>query len=188
MKLSTKNITRIAIFAALTAVSAFFSLPIGPVPITLQTLVVVLSGMFLGANYGAFSQLLYILIGLTGIPIFAGMQGGIAHVLKPSFGFLIGFILAAYLTGKIFESNEVTLKNSVISSLVGVFSPYLIGIPYMYFILNVYMGKNLDLIQVLNMGLILFIIGDSVKVFIASVVAYKIVPMIKKMSSMEVSR
>ena len=73
MKISAKELSLISMFTALTAIGAFISFPVGPVPITLQSLFVILSGLVLGSKLGALSQLVYILLGLVGIPIFAGL-------------------------------------------------------------------------------------------------------------------
>ena len=162
---STKKMTTASLFAALTAVSAMITIPVWPVPITMQTAVVCLSGIILGSKYGAVSQLIYVLVGLLGVPIFGGMTGGFESVFKPSFGFLIGFIFAAYFAGLIVENVGSSKKGRVLASLVGIISPYLVGIPYMYMILTVYMGKDLNIIQILQMGLIPFVIGDTLKFF-----------------------
>ncbi len=98
--MKSKNITLVALFTALTAIGAFISIPLGPVPITLQSFFVILSGILLGPKLGALSQVLYIFLGLIGIPIFSGFSGGLQHILKPSFGFIIGFVFAAYIAGK----------------------------------------------------------------------------------------
>lgn len=179
MNLNTRDLVRISIFASLTAVSAFFTIPIGPVPITLQTLMVVLSGMILGSKAGAMSQIVYVLLGLSGMPVFAGFTGGFDSILKPSFGFLIGFIPAAYFSGKVLEDNLLNKKYSIFSSIVGIITPYFIGIPYMYVVLNFHMGKSMNILDVLKIGLIPFILGDLVKLFISFTVSYKVIPTIK---------
>ena len=98
--LSVRDISHVGIFTALTAVGAFISIPIGPVPITLQSFFVLLSGIILGSKKAMFSQITYLLLGLIGFPIFAGFSGGIQTIFKPSFGFIIGYIVAAYVVGK----------------------------------------------------------------------------------------
>jgi len=87
-KLSTKDIAQIALFAALTAVGAFIRVPLPIVPFTLQTFFVALSGALLGARRGMLAQLLYVAIGLLGVPIFT-KGGGIGYVFQPSFGYLV---------------------------------------------------------------------------------------------------
>lgn len=190
MKISPKEITLVALFSGLTAVGAFISLPLGPVPITLQTLFVILSGVLLGAKLGALSQIVYIVLGLIGLPVFSGFTGGPQIVLKPSFGFAIGFVFAAFIVGKIVEGNsQFTVHNAQfekensqykiriwVASIVGTIVIYLLGIPYMYYVLNVVMSKGLSLDAVLKMGLWMFIPGDILKLAVASVVGIKILP------------
>ena len=90
----TRNMVLAALFAALTAIGAFLQIPTGTVPITLQFLFTALAGLLLGWKWGAISQLLYVGIGLLGLPVFT-QGGGIGYVLQPSFGFLLGLIPAA---------------------------------------------------------------------------------------------
>ena len=94
----TRNMVLAALFAALTAIGAFLQIPTGTVPITLQFLFTALAGLLLGWKWGAISQLLYVGIGLLGLPVFT-QGGGIGYVLQPSFGFLLGLIPAAAVIG-----------------------------------------------------------------------------------------
>lgn len=187
MKITTKEITLVALFAGLTAIGAFISLPIGPVPITLQTLFVILGGIILGPKLGALAQIVYIGLGLIGIPIFSGFTGGPQSVLKPSFGFLIGFIFAAFIVGKIVNINsQCTMHNAQftirvwVASIVGTIVIYLFGVPYMYYILNVVMSKELSLDAILKMGFWAFLPGDIVKLIITSIVGIKVLPIVNK--------
>ena len=173
MKLSSKDITQIGMFAALTAIGAFISIPVGPVPITLQSFFVLLSGITLGSRKAMYSQIAYILLGLTGLPIFSGFSGGFQHMLKPSFGFLIGYIAAAYCVGKIAEKQK-TAANLSLAVLAGTAVLYAIGLPYMYYILNIMLAKNFSIMQVLNMGMLMFIPGDTLKAIIAVFVGKKL--------------
>ncbi|HAQ40465.1 MAG TPA: BioY family transporter [Clostridiales bacterium] len=166
-KLTAKDITQIGMFTALTAIGAFITIPVGPVPITLQSFFVLLSGIVLGSRKAVFSQIAYVLLGLFGLPIFSGFSGGLQHMLKPSFGFLIGYIVTAYCVGKIAEKEKPSTGNLIIAVLVGTVVLYAIGIPYMYYVLNIMLIKNLNLMQVLNMGMFMFIPGDTLKAVVA---------------------
>lgn len=172
-KLSARDITHIGMFTALTATGAFITIPIGPVPITLQSLFVLLSGIILGSKKGMLSQVVYLLLGLMGLPIFAGFSGGLGQLVKPSAGFLFGFISAAYYTGK-FSEKKGTTKNLSIAVITGTVVMYAIGIPYMYYVLNIILAKNLNIVQVLNMGMLLFIPGDAIKAVIAVFIGKKL--------------
>lgn len=174
MKLSIKDITYSGIFTALTAIGAFISIPVGPVPITMQTFFVLLSGVMLGSKKALLSQAAYLILGLAGLPIFAGFSGGLQTVLKPSFGFLIGMAAAAYIAGKITESKEKTTFNITMAVLAGTAVIYAVGLPYMYYILNIMLVKNFDIAKILEIGMIIFIPGDILKAVIAVILGKKL--------------
>ena len=198
MKISTREMALVSLFTGLTAIGAFISIPVGPVPITLQTLFVLLGGIILGSKLGALSQIVYIILGLVGVPIFAGFSGGLQTVLKPSFGFLIGFIFAAYVVGKMTEdSSQFTIHNSqfnknnsnqkiisskkiLVATIVGTLVIYVCGLPYMYFILNNVMNMGLSVWAVIKMGSLLFLPGDILKIIIATIVGAKLIPIVRK--------
>ena len=93
------------VFTTLIAVGAFIKVPIPVVPFTLQFLFTMLAGLLLGGRKGALSVGVYILLGLVGLPVFAE-GGGFWYILKPSFGYIIGFILGSYVTGKMTENRR----------------------------------------------------------------------------------
>ena len=174
MKLNIKDITQAGIFTALTAIGAFISLPIGPVPITLQSFFVILSGLLLGSKKALLSQISYILLGLAGLPIFAGFSGGFQYVFKPSFGFLLGFAAAAYIVGKIAENYKTSVKTITLSVIAGTIVVYAIGLPYMYYVLNIMLSSNLSIMKILELGMLLFIPGDILKAIIAVIIGRKL--------------
>lgn len=180
MKGKTRNMILTALFAALTAAGAFIKIPIGSVPFTLQLFFTVLSGILLGGKLGALSQLVYVLIGLAGIPIFAS-GGGISYVYNPSFGYLIGFILASYVTGKMVEAREnPSFVWLLISCLMGAVVIYIVGVPYLYMILKVVLNKSVNISGILKTGFLIFIPGDLIKCVLTALIGVKIVPVIKK--------
>lgn len=180
MKISTKEMVLVAMFTALTAVGAFLSIPLGNVPISLQSLFTIMSGLILGSKLGALSQIVYVLLGLIGLRIFANFSGGIETVLSPSFGYLIGFIFASYIVGKIAHSRkDLDFKRILFASIVGTFVIYLFGIPYMYLILNKLMNVNISFVEALKTGCLIFLPGDFLKAIIASYVSIKVLYRIK---------
>jgi biotin transport system substrate-specific component len=181
MKLTTKDISRVALFAALTAAGAFIKIPIPFVPLTLQVFFVSLSGVLLGSKKGALSQLLYVLIGLTGIPVFTE-GGGIAYVFRPTFGYLIGFIFGAYITGFIIERLKVLSTGKIfLGILAGLAAIYAAGVFYLFLINNLYLGKDFSLWSAVYYGFLLCIGGDLICSFFASVLSLRILPILKKM-------
>src|SRR5512139_3692508 len=105
-----------SLMAALTAVGAYIYVPVGPVPIVLTTLFVLLSGLLLGGRWGLASMALYLLVGAIGIPVFAGGRGGFAHFLGPTGGYLFGYLLASWITGFISERS----RGGMILDILGV--------------------------------------------------------------------
>ncbi|MGM0395621.1 MAG: biotin transporter BioY [Bacillota bacterium] len=166
MKITARELTMISLFSALTAIGAFVSIPLGPVPITLQTLFVLLAGFLLTPRAAAMSQIVYIGIGLAGVPIFSGFTGGLQTILKPSFGFLVGFV-AASIVASIISKEHRTIPGFFLAGITATFVMYLLGIPYMAFILNYVMDSGLSLKAILNLGLLLFLPGDALKLVVA---------------------
>ena len=156
--------------AALVALLAQVEVPLWPVPITGQTLGVVVVGAALGARRGALSLLSYLVAGLAGRPVFAGFTGSIAAVAKPSFGFIIGFVIAAFVAGWFAErawdrKPLLAFTGFVAASIV----PFLVGVPYMAFVLNVVLGKDLGFSAIMAAGVTPFIVGGLIKAAIAAV-------------------
>lgn len=132
----TFDLTLGAMFVALTAIGANMTsiapfLVIGGVPITLQTFFAVLAGLVLGSRLGAFTMFVYMMLGLAGVPVFAQFKGGVAMALSPTFGFILSFILVAYVAGKIIEYKKST-SAYIIAALIATAINYLIGTNWMY--------------------------------------------------------
>lgn len=182
MKITVKEMILVALFAALTAVGAFIQIPVGPVPITLQMLFTILAGMLLGSKLGALSQLVYVIIGLIGVPVFAGGTGGLSSVISPSFGYLIGFILGAYVIGKVTEkSYKPSLIILLAASGMGTLVVYAVGVPYLFLIKSI-IGKGIPFASALKFGFYVFIPGDLLKCIAAAVLGVQIIPAVKKAS------
>ena len=179
MKISTRDMTLVAMFTGLTAIGAFISIPIGEVPISMQSLFVILSGLILGSKLAALSQIIYIILGLIGLPIFANFTGGLQSIMKPSFGFIIGFVFAAYIVGKIRENSRST-KSILMASFVATLVIYMFSLPYMYYMLNIVMAKGLSLATVIKIGCLLFLPGDILKAIISSLIAKQTLPALRK--------
>jgi len=146
------------------ALLAKLSFYIGPVPITGQTMGVIVVGAALGARRGATSLAAYMLIGLAGLPVFAGPVAGIGYVLSPSFGFIIGFIPAAFVAGWFAErawdrKPWLAFVGFVAASIV----PFVIGVPYMAAILGLVMGQDVTFALVWEAGVGPFIVPGLIK-------------------------
>lgn len=174
VKLTTRDMTQTALFAALTAVAAIIVRVGGPavVPFSLVPFVVMLAGGILGPRLGALSILVYVLVGLVGVPVFASAPfGGISYVLVPTFGFLLGFIVAAFVIGMLIHGKEQPSNaRYAVAMLVGIAIMYIIGLPYLYVILNLYMGKGLPVAQIITIGFTPYIAFDLIKGVLAIIV------------------
>lgn len=157
--------------AAVVAALAQVEIPLWPVPITGQTLGVIIVGASLGAWRGAAALTTYMALGLAGLPIFAGFAGSLAAVAKPSFGFVIGFIVSAFVAGWFAERAWdrrplLAFAGFALASTV----PFVFGIPYLAYVLNVGMGLDLTFWQILEAGLFPFIVGGIVKAALAALI------------------
>lgn len=134
--MSPLSLVYCGMFAALMMIGANITtfvpfLVVGGVPITLQTFFAVLAGLILGSRLGAISMTVYMAVGLAGAPVFSKFQGGFGAILLPTFGFIVSFILVAYIAGKIVEKNG-SLRSYVIAALVAMSVNYLFGTNWMY--------------------------------------------------------
>lgn len=184
--MKTRNMILISMFAALTAIGAQISIPTKPVPFTLQVLFCIYSGILLGSKRGAMSQIVYVLLGLAGLPIFAEGKGGIAVAAGPTFGYLLGFIVCSYVAGKIMERfKEINLAKLILASVSGLLVVYIIGIPYLYLILNNVLNVPTTFGAAMKGGFYPFILQDLGICVIISVTSLKIVPILRKAGYLE---
>lgn len=171
---SIKWLSLTALFAALTAAGAFFRIPTPWSAYTLQILFVCMAGLLLGPKYGALSQLVYLLLGLAGLPVFSG-GGGPAYVLHPTFGFLLGYLAAAFLIGFLCRKDP-SPRRMAAACAAGLAVIYLAGLPYMALILNVYLGRGVDLWGLLWLGMLPFLPADVLKIAAAVFLSRRLLP------------
>ncbi len=169
-----KNMTETALFASLIAIGAFIKLPFGPVPFTMQTFFVLLSGYTLGASKGALSVLVYVLLGLAGLPVFAE-GGGFSYLFKPTFGFVLAFIPCSALTG--FLCNKSRPLNRIklcFSGISGILIVYLIGYAYCLavnkFVLDIPLGLN----SLISKSMIITLPVDFISAVFASLLSVRL--------------
>jgi len=167
---SRKLLVRIsltALFAALIAAGAFFVIPVGPVPIVLQNLFALLSGLILGPVLGAAAVALYLLTGILGFPVFAGGTGGLARLAGPTGGYLVGYLFAAIIAGLIAgrPKARTPLPRVVIAVIAGFLAVYVPGVTWLK------VSQNLDWARSLAVGFTPFIVGDVLKGIAAVIIA-----------------
>ena len=166
---SLRRMVYASMFGALTAVGSFMVIPLQPVPITLQTLFTGLAGVLLGAYTGALSQIVYVLLGIIGLPVFAGGKAGIGTLLGPSGGYIIGFIVAAFVIGKITEVKRAAGMAWIVMALIaGTLVIYLLGT------LQLALVAHFSLIKAVLVGVVPFIAGDLLKIVTSAWLALKL--------------
>ncbi len=162
-KISTKDMILAGMFAALIGVMGYVSvpIPISPVPISGQTLVIMLIGLLLTPKQAFYSVSAWILVGIVGAPVFSGGRGGIAVLASPSGGYIIGFLIGAVVISIVKGKKVNLIKMSIASIVGGIVVVYLCGVPVMAMLLS------MDMATALKAGALPFLIGDFIKVFIA---------------------
>ena len=192
-KIRVKTLARTALFTALIVVGGFIRIPIGAVPITLQTIFVLLNGALCGKKVGFLAPLIYLLLGLVGLPIFSA-GGGIAYVLYPTFGYIVGFVFAGFIAG---IPKKCGVAKRIIFNLLGVSVIHVVGVLYFYFMSNaylqvadvmytqianapVYSGAEISLWQAILTGSLVFLPVDIISAIISALTAQKLYPIINK--------
>jgi len=169
LKINIRQMTLVSLFAALTAVGAFISIPFYPVPLTLQTLFTLLAAMTLGSVMGTSSQIIYVLLGLIGLPVFAGFKAGIGILFGPTGGFLFGFIFSAYIIGKLIElKKEKNIFYYFLAGFLGIVIIYFIGV------IQLALVTGIGIKRALLIGALPFLPGDILKIIAASFIARKL--------------
>lgn len=204
---SIYTMTLCALFTALITVGAFIQIQFPVVPITLQTLFVILCALLLGAKRSAISVGLYLFLGLIGLPVFT-KGGGPGYVLQPTFGYLLGFLAAAIIVGVLSRrvnpadgtagiavdpfSRKVVAgvpfqrtRTGVFLSywgigMLGILIIYLVGMVYMYFLMNYYMKTPVGFLGFFTVNLLMTLAGDVFKCFVAAWLAVRLLPILRR--------
>lgn len=173
------NIAKCALFVVVMIVAAFIRIPIPYIPLTFQTVAAVLAGLLLGPKWGGAAVAVYVFMGLLGLPVFAGGSGGFSYVLQLSFGYLVGFIAAAVVSG-IFAGRKVaSFRRNVAAAMVAVGVNYFIGTAY-FMLMWVYYYHNAGAWNALLLYNLIYLPKDAVLCFLAAVLAVRVYPMINK--------
>ena len=180
MKLTVKEIIITALFTALMIVGAFIRIPFPFLPVTFQTFICALAGMILGPRLGALSMTVYMLLGLAGVPVFAG-GGGFPYIFKPSFGFILGFVAGAYVIGAVsMRLGKPAFMNNVKAMMAGLITIYSIGILYMLLIMKVYLGNQDTGLLLIMYGNLPYIAKDMILFLIAAGISGSVVPRLQR--------
>ncbi len=158
-----------ALFAALIAVGAFVKIPLPPVPITLQTLFALVAGLLLPMSVSLSSVLIYLFLGVVGLPIFTS-GGGLAAITGPTGGYLIGLIPAVVVSALMMKKREKKLIWYLFTALIATIALYIPGLFWLGY------SRHLSIGATLTAGLVPFIVGDIIKMVVVAVAAFKVKP------------
>ena len=160
-----------AIMEALLVVCSKLAFNIGPIPLTFQTFAVFIIPLILGVKKSIIVFLLYILMGISGLPVFS-TGGGWNYIFEPSFGFIIGFFFASIVIGLSSNSNKIYSK--YITTVIGLLIINICGVLYMYLIMNYYLGIEKSFSYVLSVAVLPFIAKDLITSFLACIIYSRI--------------
>ena len=165
-----KKLCASALFCSLIILGAYIKIPLA-VPITLQLLFTNTAAITLKKKWGYIPSLLYLLLGLAGLPVFS-VGGGIASIISPTFGFNIGFVIGAAVAGRV--ADKGTDRSLVLASVLDLLCVYLCGAVYYYFIETLYFGESLGTYYVISVCVLPFLIPDAVKIALSITLAKKL--------------
>lgn len=175
---TTVSMVTMALFAAVTCVLAPLAIPIGPVPISLTNLVIFIASYVLGWKRGTITYIVYLLIGLAGLPVFSGFEGGAGKFAGPTGGYLIGYILTSVICGIFIEkwdkSDAFHIALNILGMILGMIVAYTFGTAWFCF------STGTEVLPALSLCVFPFIIGDLIKMAIAVTVGTALGRQIKK--------
>ncbi len=167
--LKTRDVALVGLFAALTVICAWISIPLGPVPVTLQTFAVFLAAALLGPKRGTLAVGVYILLGVVGLPVFSGFKG-----LNPvTFGYVLGFLPLGLLTAaaeKLFPGRKLALP---LGMALGLLVCYLIGTVWFWYVMH-FRGTEYGFGKILSLCVVPFVIPDLFKLGLAYFLSKKL--------------
>ena len=175
--MKTQDLLRCSLFTALIAVGAFIKVPVPVLPFTLQFFFTTLAGLLLGPKLGTISATAYVVLGLVGLPIFTE-GGGFWYVLKPSFGYLLGFCVGTFVTGWLSERWNGGFGRDLAANLAGLAVVYTMGMGYYSWICSHVLGSPIGLWPLILYCFLLAVPGDLVLSLLAAGLARRLRPIV----------
>lgn len=160
-KFTTRDMAMIGLITAVTCVLAPMAIPIGPVPISLTNLVLYFSIYLIGTKFALVSYVIYLLLGLVGLPVFSGFTGGPAKLAGPTGGYLIGFLLMIWIAGIFITRSNGKKWIDLTGMIIGTAAVYAVGTIWLS------MQSGIDMRAALFAGVIPFLPGDAIKILLA---------------------
>jgi biotin transport system substrate-specific component len=162
-----------SLMAALTAAAAQVSIPIGPVPIVLQNMFVLLTGLLLGSRWGLASVAVYLLAGVCGLPVFALGSGGIGRIFGPTGGYLLGYLPVVFVVGWLVQKFGRRIVTDIIAMICGSILLYSCGVTWLKIL------TGLSWTESLAVGVVPFLLGDALKIAAAAAIARALRPVLQ---------
>lgn len=178
-KFNVKDLMVSALMTSLICVGAFIKIPLFVVPVTMQFFFVNFSIVYQSRKYAALTILTYIILGLIGLPVFSG-GGGASYIFMPTFGYIIGFLLASVISGTVKKQLNVSLKSNLIISSINIFIIYFCGVSYFYLLANFYLGNQIGILKLLVVGCLIFIPSDTISGILSSLLSDRIKRSLKR--------
>ncbi|WP_425059755.1 Biotin transporter BioY [Sporomusa carbonis] len=170
----TRNMALTGLFTALIVISSQVSIPIGPVPITLQVMFILLAGVVLGSRLGPASVLVWVLLGVFGLPVFAQGKAGAAILIGPTGGYILGYFVCTYIVGYVAEHFELTYKNIAAAMVAGLAVIYAVGLAGFMLSFQYVLHKAMTLDKALNLAVLPFLPLDLVKTAVAVYIGVRV--------------
>ncbi|HHX19252.1 MAG TPA: biotin transporter BioY [Clostridiaceae bacterium] len=168
VKVTTRMMTYAALFGVLTFVFGFIRIPVGPVPITLQTLAVLMAGLLLKPATSCLAMLLHAFLKI--------ILGGSSPFVSPGFGFVLAFVVASPLLSFLTQRNKGNCVRTALNIAAVTFLIYILGLPYMALVLRFYLNQTITFGNILMTGMVVFLPGDALKAVTAWFLAYRLTP------------
>lgn len=179
-RMNVQDMVYCGIFTTLIAAGAFIKIPVPVVPFTLQFLFTMLAGLLLGGRLGALCVAVYMFLGLAGLPIFAE-GGGLWYLIKPSFGYILGFGIGSYVTGTMVEKmHSLTIPKYLLANFTGLLIVYGMGMIYYYVICNFVINTPIGVWPLFLYCFILAVPGDICLCILAAFMARRLRPILGK--------
>lgn len=175
-KFKTIDVVTVALAAALMCICSWIQIPFA-IPFTLQTFAVFFVALVLGAGKGFIATLIYIFLGIVGLPVFSGFQSGVGALLGPTGGYVIGFVICVLIVGAFADKKGLTLPFAAIYLAIGLAVCYIAGTLWYTLIYS-----DGDIFAAFSICALPFIVPDVIKVSLALIIAKKVSPIIKKIS------
>ncbi|MDR3086276.1 MAG: biotin transporter BioY [Christensenellaceae bacterium] len=173
-KIKVRDLALCALFAALSAIFSQISIPIGPVPINLTHLSIFVAAGLLGAKLGTLSQLVFVLLGIVGLPVFSSFSGGISVLLGPTGGFIAGYIACAYAAGFTIERFGHKLFPALLAMVLGLAATYALGLGWFIY------STGSSLAAALPLCVLPFLPGDAAKIILSAILVGRLRPVLRR--------